>query len=804
MRGRCPGGHRASQSNKCRTLLVLRPFHLGNRLRPGLDQIGFGVTVQEGGNSWDTLPEVGDEAGDEFDPTQARRATPPPMLDTRAPPVEARPTKSPVKEPPPLPSSINAPPPLRSRISRAAPPRASGAPAPELDATQIRDFLLTTPLFDDPKVAKGAADRAEVQKFSAGAVIIRAGTPADGIGFVVRGRVTLASAESLTGTTTVVQTLNPRDHFGEESALTGTPYPLEVAAAEPSVVVRLNAEVVELLMSRAAGFAPALAKRLAARVLQQGFSVRSAAPIFEERSGIHFPPDDVGLRFVQVSDYNPTAEVIAMIPQKLIVQHRMIPLKLGAKALTVGMPNPNNAAAISEVKRYLHSVALDVVAISIEDYADALLRFRLQGGGGPVRQDVISPESLQFDVLDSEREAEKAVRVVGDEVVRAVSRVIALGIQKEASDVHIESTAKGVSVKFRINGHLEPMKEMLPLGYAAGFVTRMKILAGLDITERRLPQEGRIGITIGRREVDMRLSTIPASRGEKIVLRIFEEASMTRALDRVFVDKNVLEAVRNALSRNSGALLIAGGTGSGKSTTLYSTLSERKKVLPDSNILMVEDPIEYRLQGITQIQVNPAVKLGFAEVLRAMLRQDPDVIAIGETRDGKTAAIALEAAMTGHLLLTTVHATDTLSAIQRLEGLGCSRELMAQSVSIFIGQRLSRRLCPKCSRTEVAAPMLQEGLVAKGLAEKGTRPKLPRAVGCEECDQTGYVGRVPVVETLAVDDAVRDALIAGRPLTEVGRVGIESGAFLPYRRYAATLMERGLISAVDALMAVAG
>src|SRR5207253_1608071 len=277
------------------------------------------------------------------------------------------------------------------------------------------------------------------------------------------------------------------------------------------------------------------------------------------------------------------------------------------------------------------------------------------------------------------------------------------------------------------------------------------------IAERRLPQDGRIGVTAGKREIDLRVSTLPANRGEKIALRILEAAGSTRALEQIFLEPGVLAAARKALNRPYGGIIIAGPTGSGKTSSLYALLNERKVTRPDTNIMMVEDPIEYRLAGVTQVQVNAAAGLGFAQVLRSMLRQDPDVIVVGEMRDEDTAQIALQAAMTGHLLLTSLHANHGLAALQRLENLGAGRALVAQSIHLVLVQRLVRKLCSACRKLEPPAPALLESLVARKIVDKGQQT-LPRAVGCDACAGTGYVGRAAVVEALQITDAVREAI----------------------------------------------
>jgi type IV pilus assembly protein PilB len=328
------------------------------------------------------------------------------------------------------------------------------------------------------------------------------------------------------------------------------------------------------------------------------------------------------------------------------------------------------------------------------------------------------------------------------------------------------------------------------------------VLAGLDITERRLPQDGRIGITAGKREIDLRVSTLPANRGEKIALRVLEAAGSTRPLEQIFFESSVLASVRKALNRPYGGILVAGPTGSGKTSTLYSVLNERKLTRPDTNIIMVEDPIEYRLPGVVQVQVNTAAGLGFAQVLRSMLRQDPDVIVLGEMRDQESAQLALEAAMTGHLLFSSVHANNAISALQRLENLGCGRALIAQSVALVLVQRLVRKLCSACRKVDPPTPALLESLIARKIVDKGTQV-VPVPVGCDACGGTGYVGRAVVVETLQVTDPVREAISTGKPLPLVKEIADAHRALLPFLDYARALLQKQIISPSEVLLSLA-
>lgn len=684
----------------------------------------------------------------------------------------------------------------------------------ELGPDVVQEFLLKTTLFSDPAVAFGVAERLEVWEVPAGTQMIRAGTPGNFMCILARGKASLAAVNASTGELSVLEPLRTGDHFGEMGPLLGAGHTHTVVADETCVYLRIPGDVLESLLDKVPSFSRALAKRLSMRVVQVGMLAlraggdagrASRTPVEPPKAPAAQPVPSNVIPFVEVSEFEPPPNVIAMVPERVVLEQRVLPLELNGDVLTVGMVAPKNESAVAEVEKVLHRVSVKPVAISHDDYQHALVRFRLTGpdldlkaGGG------LRPENLTFDVVDSEREADKAIRVIGDEVVRAVNKILCAAIEREASDVHIEPDTTGVRVRFRVHGVLQDWNEYIAPSFAKGIAARLKILSGLDITERRLPQDGRIAVNAGRREVDMRISTLPASRGEKVVLRVFEAAGMSRGIERTFAEKSLLSTVRRILGQKTGAILVAGGTGSGKSTTLYSMINEQRKLRPDSNVVMVEDPIEYRLQGVTQVQVNHGIGLDFAHVLRSILRQDPDVIALGETRDTETARIALEAAMTGHLLLTSLHANNAIASVQRLQTLECPRELIAQSVALVLVQRLVRRLCPGCTRADPPAPILQESLAARRLVEKGSQIRIPRAVGCDGCGRTGYLGRTAVIESLVVTDDIRNALMSGQPMNEVEKLALQSKALTPFHSYASYLMTRNLISGADALMAVAG
>jgi type II secretory ATPase GspE/PulE/Tfp pilus assembly ATPase PilB-like protein len=665
----------------------------------------------------------------------------------------------------------------------------------EVPASVIVDFLSGTALFT-------GCDRATILKIAphvfpvevpAGRVILRAGAPNPGIGVVYSGRAAVRTGDE------IVEEVAIGDAFGETGAFLGTAQPHEVAAVQDSVVFLLSHDVVNQLATKIAAFSFGAARRLAAK------SITMPIPVRLRPQGTA-PPTNEMIRFVRVSTYDPTAQVIATIPAKLIQQHRLLPLELRDRTLTVGMVDPTNSATRMELQRVIPTTSLSIVAISQDDFNEAYVRLRidpLRGARGSRQIEiVVAPDQLVFDQTDQEREA-KQQGPLGDEIVALASRVIAHAIERGASDVHVDNGVHGPRIRFRVQGQLYNWDQPIAMNHGRGLVARLKVLAGLDVTERRLPQDGRLGVRLGKREIDIRISTIPTSRGEKVALRVFEAANMLRPLETIFHDPAILEALHLAIQRPYGAIVVAGPTGSGKTSSLYAALGERMRTRPDTNVLTVEDPIEYRLAGVTQVQVNHAVELSFAKVLRAMLRQDPDVIMVGEVRDDDTAQLALEAAMTGHLMLTSVHANNALGVVQRFTHLGCPAPLIGQSLALVMVQRLARRLCPRCTTTEVPAPIILANLAAHGLVERDREVALPRAVGCADCNQTGYAGRVAVVEMLGLDDALRAQIMAGASAAVLERAAAEARLLYSFRRSALYLMARQMISPAEALLTLA-
>jgi general secretion pathway protein E len=351
-------------------------------------------------------------------------------------------------------------------------------------------------------------------------------------------------------------------------------------------------------------------------------------------------------------------------------------------------------------------------------------------------------------------------------IIRFVNSLLTQAIKERASDIHIEPFEKELSVRFRVDGVLYEVVKP-PRRLQASIVSRVKIMAGLNIAEKRVPQDGRIRTRMAGREIDLRVSSLPVRHGERVVMRILEKGSIF-SLDGIGMSDAALDEFRLLIRKPHGIVLVCGPTGSGKTTTLYSALSEINS--PDKNILTIEDPVEYELKGIGQTQVNPKIELTFASVLRAHLRQDPDIILVGETRDKVTADNAIQASLTGHLVFTTLHTNDAPGAFTRLIDMGVEPFLVSSSVVAILAQRLVRRLCSECKApyTPNATELADFGL--SSMAGQVFRP-----VGCEECNHKGYSGRSGIYELLIVDDAIRAMVVAGETTGEIRNVAIKRG-----------------------------
>lgn len=427
------------------------------------------------------------------------------------------------------------------------------------------------------------------------------------------------------------------------------------------------------------------------------------------------------------------------------------------------------ARALAEVKRVVQA-PFAVVALDETDFERELGAFYSQSATD-ARQMVedLGDELDLARLADSLPEAEDLMEQAGDApIIRLINAILTEAIKEKASDIHIETFEKRLSVRFRLDGVLrevvQPRRELAPL-----LVSRIKVMAKLDIAEKRIPQDGRISLRVGGREVDVRVSTLPSSSGERVVLRLLDKQTSKLSLDALGLAGSDLDRLQGVLQRPHGIILVTGPTGSGKTTTLYSALT----FLNDSsrNILTVEDPIEYQLEGIGQTQVNVKADMTFARGLRAILRQDPDVVMVGEIRDRETAEIAVQASLTGHLVLSTLHTNTAIGAVTRLQDMGVEPFLLSSSLVALMAQRLVRTLCPACKRSDVPDDFEREFL----RLAPGEKKIVYRPVGCPVCANTGYKGRTGLYELVVVDDAVRRLIYQGAGEEEITRAAREQG-----------------------------
>jgi general secretion pathway protein E len=414
----------------------------------------------------------------------------------------------------------------------------------------------------------------------------------------------------------------------------------------------------------------------------------------------------------------------------------------------VGLGPGADPMALVEVRRWL-GAAFEVVSLSQAQFDEALSQaFSVSGEAARTIAEGFDADGLDAladtagataDLLDNQDDAP---------IIRLINGLIAEAINQSASDIHIEPYEHAVIVRLRIDG---VMREILqaPAKVKARLVSRIKVMSRLDIAERRLPQDGRMSLTLGGRGVDVRVSTLPARHGERVVLRLLDKDQGLRSLEALGMGPATLNRFRASLQTPNGIILVTGPTGSGKTTTLYAALNALND--RSRNILTVEDPIEYAVDGIGQIQVNAKIGVTFAAGLRAILRQDPDVVMVGEIRDAETAQIAVQAALTGHLVFSTVHTNDAVAAITRLKDMGVEPYLLASTVRAILAQRLVRRLCGRCKRPAVIGPQERAMLAQIGAADA----TVYEAVGCAHCNGSGYVGRIGLYEFVVVDDDIR-------------------------------------------------
>src|SRR5450756_2087602 len=474
----------------------------------------------------------------------------------------------------------------------------------------------------------------------------------------------------------------------------------------------------------------------------------------------------VGMDFIELSDYPVDRVAVALLPAALCRRHTVLAVGFEDGALRLAMADPGNVVAVDDV-RNMTGIQVRPVVATRDDLTQAIDRY--------CRSDN-EMEDLQssFDETEAEKEdLSKVGDIVDDDapIVRFVNLLITQAIQDRASDIHIEPTETDVLVRYRIDGVLKEVQRS-PKQIQAGVISRVKILSEIDIAERRKPQDGRMSVTHHGRKIDLRVATLPTVWGEKVVMRILDNSTATLDLRELsFLDDN-FQVYRESFTKPYGMILVTGPTGSGKSTTLYATLHAVAR--PEINVITVEDPVEYRIPGINQVQVNPKAGLTFASALRSILRSDPDVVLIGEIRDHETAQIAIEAALTGHLVLSTLHTNDAPSAITRLIEMGIEPFLVGSALDCVVAQRLARRLCPKCK--EAYRPSEVEMIASRFPWSPGEEiPTIYRPTGCSACSRTGYKGRMALHEVMAVSEDIERLAVSHASAAEIANTAHQEG-----------------------------
>ncbi len=487
-----------------------------------------------------------------------------------------------------------------------------------------------------------------------------------------------------------------------------------------------------------------------------------------------------GVPSINLSHFEIDGTVIKLIPSEIAQKHQVIPINRTGNVLTVAMADPSNIFAIDDIK-FMTGFKVEPVVAAETSIRNSINKYYDSAG---LVEDIMK----NFDDKDVEALAETEDNINAADlgkaaedapVVKLVNLILTDAIKKGASDIHIEPYEKTFRVRYRIDGVLYDVMQP-PTRLKAAITSRIKIMSQLDIAERRLPQDGRIKIKMSGREMDYRVSTLPTLFGEKVVLRLLDKGNLQLDMTKLGFGPEALADFERGLLLPYGMVLVTGPTGSGKTTTLYSALNRLNKV--DTNIMTAEDPVEYNLAGINQVQTRAEIGLTFAAALRSFLRQDPDVIMVGEVRDYETAEIAVKAALTGHLVLSTLHTNDAPSTISRLLNMGVEPFLVAASTNVILAQRLARRVCQSC---RAVAPVPPDGLTNVGFsAEEAATLKTFKGSGCVTCSETGYKGRVALYEVMLIKDNVKEAILQGASAMELRELGRQNGML--------TLREAGL------------
>ncbi|MBZ4671948.1 MAG: Type fimbrial assembly, ATPase PilB [Deferribacteraceae bacterium] len=508
----------------------------------------------------------------------------------------------------------------------------------------------------------------------------------------------------------------------------------------------------------------------------------------DEKKIAEFLSKQYSVPYVDLSTVHVEPKILNLIPKDLCRKFLVVPFDREGQTIKVAIADPSNVYALEELRFVSGFNVRAYVAVesSIREFLDKQV---------DAEEKVLSEfddldiSDLEFDETEEEVSLTELKKEVEDApIVKLVNYILTEAVKRGASDIHVEPYEKDFRVRFRIDG---VMHEFIrpPKNIKDALTSRLKILAELDIAERRLPQDGRIKIKLSNKTIDMRVSTLPVLYGEKVVLRILDKSNLQLDLEKLGFEPESLKVFLKGIESPYGMVLVTGPTGSGKSTTLYSALSRLNK--EDTNIMTAEDPVEYNIFGINQVQMKEEIGLNFAAALRSFLRQDPDIIMVGEIRDYETAEIAIKAALTGHLVLSTLHTNDAPSTINRLLNMGIEPFLVASSTVVILAQRLARKICKNCAE-KIKLP--QEALLTVGFKKEELNDFTPyRGKGCDACNGTGYKGRVALYEVMGVTDSIKELILRGATAAEIKEQAVREG-MLTLRRSGLEKVKTGLTS----------
>ncbi len=508
---------------------------------------------------------------------------------------------------------------------------------------------------------------------------------------------------------------------------------------------------------------------------------------------------ELNIPFINLSKYKINPALKDMVPERVARRHHIMPLSCTDSSITIATSDPLNVFAIDDLKN-ITSKEIDIVMSTHEDVAKAIANFYEEDKEVSVSEITQDLQIEDFEIV-SERETDEEMDMQVDEsekapIVRMVNLLLKEALKQGASDIHIEPTLEGMRVRFRIDGVLKDIFT-IPRENQNGVIVRMKIMSRLDITTTHIPQDGRFKLKMAGKEVDFRVSLLPTTFGQKIVLRVLDKDKLSVGLDGLGFSELSLNKLKEAIRKPFGMILVTGPTGSGKSTSLYSMISVLNTV--DKNIITVEDPVEYLVEGLTQIQAYPEIGLTFAEGLKSILRQSPDIVMVGEIRDNETADIAIKASLTGQLVLSTLHTNDASGALTRLVNMGVEPFLVASSLVLVSAQRLCRRICAHCKKE---VPDSQK-IIANLQTKTELKPPLYAGSGCEKCNFTGYRGRMGITEILEIDDEVRNMLLAGKTSDDIKQYACEKQGMITLWQDAIDKCSQGLTTLEEVLRVAA-